>query len=1295
MKTNTIQLKAFNSPYRHCRATIRGLASLLFFLWLGTLQTNAQDWNAIIKRSAGNHENSSTSARSEEDNFGRSVAISGDIAIVGSYGENYDANGKDSLKYAGAAYILQRVEGNWTQIKMITAPYRERTDFFGVSVAISGDYAIVGADHEDENVNEQNSLSNSGSAYIYYRNQGGTDNWGLQKKITEPYRKEYNKFGLKVAISGNYAIVGVHYDKYDTNEQNEKYLAGSAYIFYRNQGGTDKWGMQQKITAPIREDGDNFGESVAISGDYVIVGAYGESEDSNEQNTKTMAGSAYIFYRNQDGSNKWKLQQKITAPYRRDFSYFGISVAISGEHIIVGASGEEKGAYIFYRNQGGADKWGIQKTISVYYRESTDSFAQSVDISGDYAIVGAPNEDEDANEKNYIKNAGSAYIYYRNQGGTNNWDFQKKITAPKRSIDDIFGLSVAISGDYAIIGALNENEDADELNEIENAGSVYFMERKGINIIREPVQYRSNAKSLSFSSASGWQSSPNGIDWSNATFPPYGNECTLAITIRNGHNATISSNIKLDQLTIENEGNITIDANKTLTITNDAGIDLDIQGTGSIVGAGNFTLLREATFRNSNTNGFNAINIKGIKTFGSSTNYEFNGTTLQTVNNPKGIFAQNFTINNAFGAKLSNDIVIKGTLATNLGDLDLNGHNVELYHQGGFLSENLALNHIVTDNTATDENNQGGSIILSAYVYNIGQNIKGTGLWLQRNDKFEKSIDIDIIRKHYKVDSKTFKRVYKISNYPSDSTENKNITMRIYYPAEETAGSTSGFRIFRMESAVAGWKNASNIAAGFTDGTNGAGYVEATNINMYSTWTVGPKNINLSTTLHYRSNERNVSFSSAVGWQSSNDNINWSNATLPPDGNQSKPVITIRNNNTASLNSNITLEQIKIESGGRITIDAGKTLTISNGTDIDLDIQGTGSITGNGNLTLLKGATFRTSHTNGFNAINVKGTKTFETGASYEFNGTTLQTINNPAGISANNFTINNALSATLSNNIRISGTLATKLGDLDLNGNNIYLDGIMSENLASNHIVTDYSATGEKNQGGSIIFSITISPFGSDIKGTGLWLLQYEGNNIILNVIRKHYKAGNNAIKRVYQIAGNSAGTNTTMRIYYPTEEIVSIQGTIGLFRLDTSKTGWKNAFDIDAGFTNGINGTNYVEAKDINDLSQLWTVGPKNANLSTITSLELSGKKSEGKVAIYPNPVKDVLTISLEGNTQKEIAVTLFDDQGKYYLQRNVALKAGKALLNLKNIQKSGLYFLRMQIGKDWVMEKVFIER
>ena len=239
------------------------------------------------------------------DYFGWSVSVSGDYAIVGAY---YD----DSAK--GSAYIFKWNGTIWLEQQKLTDSDGAAGDYFSWSVSISGDYAIVGVRFDDDNGN------GSGSAYIFKRDVAS---WSQQAKLLASDGAAADEFGYSVSISGDLAIVGAPPDDDKGNS------SGSAYIFKWN--GTN-WVQQQKLLASDGAAGDYFGRSVSRSGDYAIVGAnYGDGNVIN-------SGSAYIFKWN--GTN-WVEQQKLTASDGAAEDYFGRFVSISGDYAIVGAYGDD------------------------------------------------------------------------------------------------------------------------------------------------------------------------------------------------------------------------------------------------------------------------------------------------------------------------------------------------------------------------------------------------------------------------------------------------------------------------------------------------------------------------------------------------------------------------------------------------------------------------------------------------------------------------------------------------------------------------------------------------------------------------------------------------------------------------------------------------------------------------------------------------------------------------------------------------------------------------------------------
>jgi hypothetical protein len=322
------------------------------------------------------------------DYFGGSVTISGDgsYALVGAW---YDG---DPVAREGSAYIFVRDGSTWSFQQKIGSPDPGDQEYFGWSVALSGDgsYAIAGEYRDNFE------KAATGSAYIWVRS--GTS-WSFQSRIRAPDPGPNDYFGVSVSISsdGSYAIAG----EYGSDVPGAPFC-GAAYIFSRS-GST--WSYQSKITAPDPATSDCFGYSVAISGDgsYAIAGAYGDDDVAPN------SGSAYIFSRS---GTSWTYQSKIRAPDPAYDDRFGNSVSISsdGSYAIAGAYLGDEGAaqsgaaYIFSRS---GTSWTFQSKIAAPDPASTNFFGNSVSISGDgsYAIAGA--------YLNYVNwtEQGSVYIY--------------------------------------------------------------------------------------------------------------------------------------------------------------------------------------------------------------------------------------------------------------------------------------------------------------------------------------------------------------------------------------------------------------------------------------------------------------------------------------------------------------------------------------------------------------------------------------------------------------------------------------------------------------------------------------------------------------------------------------------------------------------------------------------------------------------------------------------------------------------------------------------------------------------
>ena len=360
------------------------------------------------------------------DEFGYSVAIDGDTMVAGAYKE--DTGGTD----AGSAYVFTRSGTSWSQQAKIQSSDIEAGDMFSRwSLDLSSDTLVVGAYLEDTGG------SNAGAAYVFTRS--GTT-WSQQAKLVASDAQASDEFGKTVAIGGNTIVVGAPVE--DTGGSS----AGSAYVFTRS--GTT-WSQQAKIQSSDIEAGDQFGTSVAIDGDTMVAGAYGEDTGASG------AGAVYVFTRS---GTSWSQQAKLQASDPEVNDFLGKSIAIDGDTMVAGAYLEDTGgsntgsAYVFTRS---GTSWSQQAKLQASDAAANDQFGISVAIDGDTMVAGAYKENSDA---------GAAYVFTRS--GTT-WTEAKKIVASDAGGGDRLGHSVDISSDTIVAGAYKEDTGASD------AGAAY------------------------------------------------------------------------------------------------------------------------------------------------------------------------------------------------------------------------------------------------------------------------------------------------------------------------------------------------------------------------------------------------------------------------------------------------------------------------------------------------------------------------------------------------------------------------------------------------------------------------------------------------------------------------------------------------------------------------------------------------------------------------------------------------------------------------------------------------------
>jgi parallel beta-helix repeat protein len=390
------------------------------------------------------------------DGFGRSVAISGNTAVIGATGD--DDNGTNS----GSAYVFRYDGSDWVEEAKLLASDGAASDLFGFSASIYGDSALIGAEDDDDNGD------NSGSAYVF-RYDGLT--WAQEAKLLPADGEPRDYFGCSVAISGDAAVVGAY------NGNDNGATSGSAYVF-RYDGSN--WSNEAKLLASDSAGGDNFGWSVAISGDTAVIGAKWDDDNGED------SGAAYVF--RYDGAN-WVEQAKLLASDGAADDTFGRSVAISGGTAVIGADGDDDNgsysgsAYVFHglsdcQPNGTLDICDINNGTSQDCQPNgiPDECDIADGTSEDCQPNGVPDEcdiadgtSEDANGNGVPDECEEACVANE----------LAKLLASDGATDDRFGCAVAISGDAALVGAYQDDDNG------ASSGSAYIFRYDGSEWIQE------------------------------------------------------------------------------------------------------------------------------------------------------------------------------------------------------------------------------------------------------------------------------------------------------------------------------------------------------------------------------------------------------------------------------------------------------------------------------------------------------------------------------------------------------------------------------------------------------------------------------------------------------------------------------------------------------------------------------------------------------------------------------------------------------------------------------------------
>lgn len=364
--------------------------------------------------------------------FGYAVSIDGDRALVGApYGST------DSGNFVGVAYVFVRSGTTWIEEAKLTAsmPHGDaNSGNFGHSVSLLGDRALIGAPTDDVA---------TGAAYVFVRS-GST--WSEEQRLLASDMRQFDAFGSSVSLSAERALVGAKAGGTDLQAN-----IGAAYFFLRT--GTD-WQQEAKVIASDTKVRAEFGASVSLDGDRALIGA-----PSAGVTAVGTVGAGYFFER--DGST-WSETQKVYANDATVSMEFGGSVSLDGTRALIGAryaAGNKGAAYIYSRT---GLSWDQEAVLLATDGGNNDNFGVSVALEGNHALVGASNEQTTAGS-----GAGAAYVFVRSSG---TWLETERLTASDADGSEEFGGSVALNDGRALVGSSLE-----DLPAAGNAGAAFVF----------------------------------------------------------------------------------------------------------------------------------------------------------------------------------------------------------------------------------------------------------------------------------------------------------------------------------------------------------------------------------------------------------------------------------------------------------------------------------------------------------------------------------------------------------------------------------------------------------------------------------------------------------------------------------------------------------------------------------------------------------------------------------------------------------------------------------------------------
>lgn len=413
------------------------------------LTTSFGEWTsyAITIERTGSQPAFIKSSNSEFDDwFGYSLALSGDTFVAGAFSEDSSATGVNGsqgngAEESGAAYVFVRNGETWTQQAYLKSTDHQAGDFFGASAGIDGDTIAVGATRTSV-LSPPTASSRSGVAYVFTR-EGGV--WSQRQRLAPSNPRNGDWFGISLDLAGDTLAIGAAY-----GGGADGALGGAVHVFQR-EGSS--W-PEREILTPSKSS-TQFGTSVVLDGDRMIVGAPGEDGET---------GATYVFVK-RDG--RWIEEQRLRPDSLEAGSKFGYSVTILGDHAAVGAPHHPRtgssasvppgAVYVFDRADG---RWQQSALLHAPIPDQTDYFGASVALSKWGLAIGSNGEASGAQgvngdaSNNDAPWAGAAYLF-ANTGSS--WESSVYLKAHNTGGDSGFGYAVALGPEMFVVAAPNES----------------------------------------------------------------------------------------------------------------------------------------------------------------------------------------------------------------------------------------------------------------------------------------------------------------------------------------------------------------------------------------------------------------------------------------------------------------------------------------------------------------------------------------------------------------------------------------------------------------------------------------------------------------------------------------------------------------------------------------------------------------------------------------------------------------------------------------------------------------------